>query len=125
MSSGSEIYSLPIWSFTFIEEETMGCPIVSTIAWTILLSGIRIPIVFLRFSKILGILLLIGKIKVYGPGKTDFINLKISLGIGLVYSLRIDKLDPKNEKVALLKSIFLILEIFSTADLLNGLAAKA
>jgi len=54
----------------------MGFPKLSTKALAILLSGIRIPTVFL-FLNAFGRLLLPGKIKVYGPGKARFKSLNV------------------------------------------------
>ena len=54
------------------DADNIGCPNVSMMANAILLSGMRSPIVFFLFCKILGTSLLAGNTKVNGPGKVLF-----------------------------------------------------
>ena len=71
-------------SSSCIEVDRRGLPNNFTIWRAILLSGTRIPTVFLLLANSLGTLPLALKIKVKGPGKAFFKTLKVVVSIGFV-----------------------------------------
>ena len=87
ISSGSVGYSV-IKSSSIIEVDIIGFLNFFEISLIILLSGIRIPTVFLLLN-IFGILFVPFKIIVKGPGKILFNNLKVRLLICLAYLERL------------------------------------
>jgi len=116
ISSGSVGYSI-IKSSSIIEVDIIGFLNFFEISLIILLSGIRIPTVFLLLN-IFGILFVPFKIILKGPGKILFNNLKVRLLICLAYLERLLKSKHIIGKLAFFNLTPFILAIRSNANLL-------